>query len=548
MSESEFQKPPREDDDSAPIDSESQAEESSELAHDESNPTLEPQSVADSDDGEYEDEHEEEDEEDEDEYEDEEDDEYEYDYEDDEEGEDEVAEPDDVGDEAFEDVADDQPALSDEPASSDESASSDEPVHARQPEGADVVVASEHTAEQTIPRPHVAVIPRSSSWVAPSGNGNLLRTDADGKTVIDALAGRTSVLGLDCVEWIESIRSSMGVSLGDGSAFPMEDSSEDSLGLRDAMAKLLGPGVGDLADSLFLTASPDLAVETAILSARRRRSDRAFRTVALVGSDHGRTAMCRTASGRPELHEDLGPLVAGFAHVPVGDVQALDVAVDEQTACVLISPNLWSRGGEVLDADYLGEVRRLCDERGVLLAVDETQVVFGSTGHPLAINSIAEVRPDIVALSSGLFAGLPGGITLASSRVTGDVREDAARYPLLAAVVSSTLHELGNRGLLDSVSSASESLAVELAQRVSRFEFVRDVHVLGLSIGIETDLDSHQLVKAAAQRHFRVETAGETAIRMQLPLVYTDEDQNLLLEAMEETFSSIQLETADLSA
>jgi acetylornithine/N-succinyldiaminopimelate aminotransferase len=290
-----------------------------------------------------------------------------------------------------------------------------------------------------------------------------------------------------------------------------------------------------------------MAVERAIMLARRYRSPRAFRTVALVGSDHGRTLLCRTASGRPELQEDLGPLVAGFSHVPPGDLDALDVAVDEQTACVLISPNLWSRGGEVLDAAYLKEVQRLCNQRDVLLAVDESQVVFGATGQPLAICSIADVRPDLVVLSSGLFGGLPGGITLASRRVTGGEDRCEIGFPLLAAVLSTTMRSIRQQGLLASVSDSAESLAIELAERVSAFEFVRDVHALGLSIGLETDLSSTTLVQTAASRGVRLEAAGETAIRIQPPLALNDEDRRILIAAIEETFSSIQLSAADLS-
>ncbi|MDF1840342.1 MAG: aminotransferase class III-fold pyridoxal phosphate-dependent enzyme, partial [Rubripirellula sp.] len=396
----------------------------------------------------------------------------------------------------------------------------------------------------------------ATPWSVRQFTGVLVRQDAAGIGMVDGLAGRTSVLGLDCPDVSDAIRSAAGGYQGDASAFEDIDSNEaeTDADVLELITEAFGSVAGDLTHSVLLSPSADQAVEAAIMLARRYRPQRAFRTVALVGSDHGRTMLCRTASGRPELQEDLGPLVAGFSHVPAGDIDALDVAVDDQTACVLISPVLWNCGGEVLDAAYLQGVRRLCDERGVLLAVDETQVVFGSTGHPMAISSIAEVRPDLAVFSSGLFGGLPGGITLASERVTGassgvinGQRGTAGRYPLLATVLSATLSAMQQRGLLDAVASTADAFAVELAECVSRFEFVRDIQMLGLSIGLETDLESELLVRAARQRQLRLDVAGETAVRIQLPLVATEQDRRLVVELIEATMASIQLSTADLS-
>jgi acetylornithine/succinyldiaminopimelate/putrescine aminotransferase len=118
---------------------------------------------------------------------------------------------------------------------------------------------------------------------------------------------------------------------------------------------------------------------------------------------------------------------------------------------------------------------------------------------------------------------------------------------LLATVLSATLSAMQQRGLLDAVASTADAFAVELAECVSRFEFVRDIQMLGLSIGLETDLESELLVRAARQRQLRLDVAGETAVRIQLPLVATEQDRRLVVELIEATMASIQLSTADLS-
>ena len=86
-------------------------------------------------------------------------------------------------------------------------------------------------------------------------------------------------------------------------------------------------------------------------------------------------------AGLPELHEGLGPMMAGFSHLPVGDLDALRAAMDEQTAGVLLSPIDLGNGAVACEPEYLAGVRAVCNERGVLLVIDETQLVFGATGN-----------------------------------------------------------------------------------------------------------------------------------------------------------------------
>ena len=192
-------------------------------------------------------------------------------------------------------------------------------------------------------------------------------------------------------------------------------------------------------------------------------------------------------------------------------------------------------------------VRELCDEHEILLVIDETRLAFGSAGQPLAFSAVANVHADVVVLASGLFAGLAGGIVLASQKVTGDRILDTHRYPLLSAVASETLSSMHKQNLPGSASESMRDFAVTLAEQLSGFEFVRDVNVLGMSIGIETDIESADIVAAAARRGLRIETAGNTAIRIQPPLVISQEDQETLLARLGETIEAIERETADLS-
>lgn len=373
------------------------------------------------------------------------------------------------------------------------------------------------------------------------------RADDNGLEVIDAMAGRASVFGFGFEPITEVIQAAAETYLGDASAFVDEPTNREAP-LSTALLELLGdsPFISP-AGGISLHASADMAVEAAIGLARQFRPEKSFRTIALVGSDHGRTGMCRTASGRPDLHAGYGPMMAGFAHVPAGDLDAIRAVIDEQTACILLAPVDMRDAARPLDAEYLIGVRELCDQHEILLVVDETQLAFGSSGRPLAFSAIAEVHADVVALSSGLFAGLAGGIVLASQQVTGEPMYQTERHPLLAAVACETISSMQQQSLPVAAADSMRDFAVNLAEQLSGFEFIRDVNVLGMSVGIESDIESADIVATAACRGLRIEAAGDTAIRMQPPLVLNQSDRTILLAKLCETMEAIERETADLS-
>ena len=377
---------------------------------------------------------------------------------------------------------------------------------------------------------------------APSG---IFRGDRHGRRLIDALAGRASPFGFGLPKLQAALSEALQHYLGDASSFEPLGSDHDS-SLPLLLQQALGTSLRDLTESIFLEESPSAAVERALRLARNWHSD-AYRIIAIVDSDHGRTGMARTASGLPALHDSHAPMMAGFRHI-ADDVEQLREAVDETTAAILLSPVSWQQAGRPLDAAFLQAVQNLCDQQNLLFVLDETQVGFASTSQPLVMSAISDVRPDIVVLASGLFGGLSGGLTLASRRVTGEGQVDVARYPLAHSAITSILQEIVEGDIRDSVNTHSEAFAVALAQAVSEFDFVRDVNVLGMSIALETDLPSADLVQIAGRHGLRIETAGETAIRLQPPGMLQDSEQQALLDTLAESFTAVQQAAMGLEA
>ena len=372
------------------------------------------------------------------------------------------------------------------------------------------------------------------------------RADDDGREMLDGMAGRHCVFGFGCTPIHESLIASFAEYLGDGSCFANVAGHHLSA-LSRQLETLFSRSSSVSADSMALLPSPDLAMEYALQLTRRFRAGKSFRTIAMLGSDHGRTGMTRTASGQPELHQGLGPMMAGFSHVPSGDLDALRASIDDQTSAILLSPVDLASGAKACEAEYLVGVREVCDKQGLLLVMDETQLVYGSTGSRFAFESLADINADIVIASAGLFCGMPGGLVLAAERVTKSPIHDVDRYPLLAASLMSTLSEMEVHGLPGAVNGAAREFAVLLAEKLSGFEFVRDMHVTGMTIGIECDIHAVDIVSAASANGLRVAPAGETAVRLQPPLIMSDEDQQLLLKRLLNTMKAVEQETVDLT-
>lgn len=405
--------------------------------------------------------------------------------------------------------------------------------------------------------PHTDTSRSISSLDAPSG---MLRLGVDGDVMVDALSGRCSVFGFGFAPLQEAMQMASRRYVGDAASLIDWDEQADEAARDDRFLSeseggrltqhvdelFTGDGVAEAA-SMLLRPSADSAVDTAIRLARRWRGDQTFRTIALVGSDHGRTGMCRSASGRPELHDGLGPMMAGFSHLAAGDVNALRNAVDEQTACVLLSPLDLGKGGAALDSDYLQSVREVCDERNLLLIIDETQLVLGASGRALTFRSLADIQADVAIVSAGLFAGLPGGLIVASAKVASASIVDVYRFPMQAVAASRTLAAMRQRGLPQSSDDGTHPLAVAIAKTLNGFEFVRDVHAAGTTIGIETDLEVATILRAAQSNGLRLGRAGDTSVLLQPPLLISDDDQQRLLSRLVATMEAVERESAELA-
>jgi predicted acetylornithine/succinylornithine family transaminase len=299
--------------------------------------------------------------------------------------------------------------------------------------------------------------------------------------------------------------------------------------LADRLAELSG------FDAVFFCNSGAEANEAAIKLARKhawRRGEKNRNVIlAANGSFHGRTMGALAATDNPAYHEGFEPLPLGFAHVPFNDVDALDAAIGDTTACFLVEPVQGETGVIPATKEYLQAARRLCDERGALLIFDEVQCGMGRIGRLFA-HQVYGVTPDAFTLAKSLANGLPIGALIvrgeaATSLKPGDHGTTFGGSPVPAAAA---LEHLAIRDVVDldgHVATVGALLRDELvaiaAQNAEVFEEPRG---LGLMLGlpVREGRKAADFVARGLDHGLFINAAGRNTLRFVPPLIISAEE------------------------
>jgi len=289
--------------------------------------------------------------------------------------------------------------------------------------------------------------------------------------------------------------------------------------LADQLADLSG------LNAAFFCNSGAEANEAAIKLARKYFHDQGSnrRTViAARQSFHGRLLSTLTATGQDKVKIGFDPLPAGFAHVPLNDIEALKLAINEQTAAILLEPLQGEGGVNIADASYLQAVRELCDEHGILLMLDEVQTGIGRCGSMFAFE-LAGIKPDILTLAKGLGGGVPIGALLASDHVAasfgpGTHGSTFGGNPLSCTAALAVLAEIESENLLANVRQRGEQLRQGLRELATRYDVIKDVRGQGLLNGVELHVEAAPLMLAAREKGLLILMAGPNVLRFLPPL------------------------------
>jgi acetylornithine/N-succinyldiaminopimelate aminotransferase len=278
---------------------------------------------------------------------------------------------------------------------------------------------------------------------------------------------------------------------------------------------------------VFFCNSGAEANEAAIKLARRFGGPGRHVVVSALGSFHGRTLAALAATGQPAKHEPFQPMPEGFRHVPFGDLEALTAAIDPTVAAILLEP-LQGEGGVVpAPHGYLAAVRALCDERGILLILDEVQTGFARTGRWFGFEH-AGISPDVVTLAKGMGNGMPVGALWARREVAaafrpGDHGSTFSGTAIATAAVCAVIDEMRR---IDAPALAAQRGA-ELRDALATVAGVTAVRGWGLLLGVELDAvalrgrTAGDVTKELLASGLVVNAVTATALRLAPPITVT---------------------------
>jgi acetylornithine/N-succinyldiaminopimelate aminotransferase len=303
------------------------------------------------------------------------------------------------------------------------------------------------------------------------------------------------------------------------------------------------------ADKVFFTNSGAEALECAIKTARRYQYSKGhperFHIITFEGAFHGRTLATIAAGGQEKYLEGFGPKAPGFDQVAFGDLDAVRAAVTDATAAILIEPVQGEGGIRPATNEFMRALRALCDEKGLLLILDEVQTGMGRTGKLFA-HEWAGITPDIMAIAKGIGGGFPLGACLATAEAasgmkTGTHGSTYGGNPLAMAVGNAVLDIMLAEGFLQHVNDVTLVFRQGLASLKDRYpDIIEDVRGEGLMIGIKAAVPSSELLQAIRGAHLLAVPAGDNVIRLLPPLVVTAEEAREGLARVERAAESIR--------
>jgi len=275
----------------------------------------------------------------------------------------------------------------------------------------------------------------------------------------------------------------------------------------------------------FLSNSGAESVECAIKLARKFTGKPEI--IAVMGGYHGKTMGALSATWDKKYREPFQPLVPEFKHVPPDNLEKLAEAVTDKTAAVLLEPIRGEGGVRVPPLDFLPGVRELCDEKGVLLILDEVQTSFGRTGKLFGCEHWG-VTPDVMCLAKPFAGGLPIGITVAkedvmSSFKVGEHSTTFSGSPLVCAAGCAAIEVLVKDKLAERAATLGAYFKGKLETLQAKYNIVKEVRGLGLMLGMELRYDVRNIILKTMDRGVLILEAGRNVLRFLPPLVIEKE-------------------------
>jgi len=340
--------------------------------------------------------------------------------------------------------------------------------------------------------------------------------DADGNKILDMFPGwAVSALGHCHPKVVEALRRQAGELLHIDNTFYSEPQGK--------LAQLLSERA--FGGKCFFCNSGAEANEAAMKLARLYTAQEKYKFITAEGSFHGRTFATVTATAQPKYHEGFLPLLPGFIYVPFNDIAALESAFSDEVAAVLVEPIQGEGGINVATADYLQAIRRLCDEKGAVMILDEVQTGMGRTGKWFGYQHF-DVEPDMITMAKALGGGVAIGAMMAraeiaASLVPGKHASTFGGNCLACAAGIAVIEAIEEDRLLENAAHLGRYTKDRLEQLKGKHTIIDSVRGIGLMIGVQLTGPGKEIVNQCLAKGLRINCTSDTVLRFMPPMIAT---------------------------
>lgn len=340
--------------------------------------------------------------------------------------------------------------------------------------------------------------------------------DADGNRILDMFPGwAVSGIGHCHPKVVEAVRKQVGELIHMDNTFYSEP--------QGRLAKLLSERA--FGGKCFFCNSGAEANEAALKLARLHTAKEKYKFITCEGSFHGRTFATVTATAQPKYHEGFLPLLPGFIYIPFNDVASLEAAFTDEVAAVLVEPIQGEGGINIASPEFLQTIRRLCEEKGALMILDEVQTGIGRTGKWFGYQHF-DVEPDMISMAKTLGGGVAIGAMMARAEVAASLvpGKHASTFGgncLACAAGVATIEAIEEGNLLQNAVEMGQYAQEKLRQLKEEHSVIDHVRGIGLMIGIQLLRPGADVVGKCLDRGLRINCTHDTVIRFMPPMVVT---------------------------
>lgn len=363
--------------------------------------------------------------------------------------------------------------------------------------------------------------------------------DTDGKEYLDFGAGiAVFALGYNNKEYNDALKEQIDKLVHTSNYFYNEPAVEAAKGITAASGM----------DRVFFTNSGTEAVEGAIKLAKKyaflKTGTTDHEIIAMEHSFHGRSMGALAVTGNKHYQEAFGPMIPGIRFAKYNDLDSVKALVNEKT-CAIIFETIQGEGGIYrAKKEFIEGVRKLCDEKGILLILDEIQCGMGRSGAMFAYQKYG-VKPDIVTVAKALGCGVPIGAFLAREEVAaalvpGDHGTTYGGNPLACAAAVKVLELFDKLNVLENVNEVGAYLSEQLEKVVNDYDIAVEHRGEGLIQGLELTVAPKDVIAAALDNGLILFSAGSNVIRFVPPLVITKDDVNEMIIKLRKALDSVK--------